>query len=87
VNWLEVHTEISGFGGQYEQTCRDVVDFIVSTLTEHPLLSEKRLRELIIKKFPDLSGAQFHTTLRHAEFIFFNGWADYVRAMNEEGRT
>ena len=86
--WGPAMGEISGFGGDYEQACRQMLYAGLAWLESHPgevggTDSErgKLLEREIVTVCPDCSGAMFGATFSAVRFIASNGWEEYARRM------
>ena len=87
--------QISGFGGGYEQTCRDMLKAGLKWLDGHPKAEPefsdygatknedaKDLRGSILDGLEDCTLAMYEHVLMHVLFIRKNGWQKYVNEMS-----
>ena len=88
--WTDDMDEISGFGGGYEKTCRDMVRAGVGWLAARKADLEKwadyrdefgdALDEASGKQ---ASGAMVGAAMYHSTYIYKNGWDAYAAQMRE----
>ena len=96
--WTPEMHEISGFGGNYEQACREMVVAGLTWLDEHPTADPKyagqpgvkrdnadaiALSDAILAPVPDCSGAMHGAVTNVCLYVHKNGWAKYVEAMSK----
>lgn len=92
--WTPGMSEISGFGGGYEEACRTMVYAGLAWFKDHPTATPvfgglgspknddaKSLETAILAAEPGCSGALFGATLNAILFVQKNGWSKYVEAM------
>ncbi len=96
--WNDAMGEISGFGGGYEEACRDMVYAGLAWLESRPpkdldLSSSttddaRALDKVVLAACPGCSGAMYGATTNAVAFIAKQGWATYVERMSarERGR-
>ena len=100
--WTPEMGEISGFGGGYEKTCRDMLLAGLRWLDENPnaepkfkgvygLISDdnedaKALSYAITAVCDACTGAMHQAVVSHCLYIRKNGWDDYVKRMTERGQ-
>lgn len=94
--WTPEMGEISGFGGGYEECCRNGLEFVLRWFDErpdcNPLWHEqnedsKAIDDALISasaKWGGLTGAQHAAIIQAAVFIRANGWEKYREEL--EGR-
>ena len=85
--WTDAMGEISGFGGGYEQACRDMVYAGLAWVQNHPGVSfadaRAELDKILGAACPDCSGAMHGATMNVVAFVMRNGWDAYVAAMTK----
>jgi ribosomal protein S21 len=83
--------EISGFGGGYEEACRNMVYAGLVWIDKHPnadlatweTVDAKALEKAVLAACPDCSGAMHGATMTACAFIAKQGWPKFVEAMTE----
>jgi hypothetical protein len=89
--WSETMGEISGFGGGYENACRDMVYAGLLWLETRPnadlsssrTTDAKALDAHILKACPGCSGAMHGAAMNAVAYVAKNGWAKYAEAMTK----
>jgi hypothetical protein len=89
--WTPEMGEISGFGGGYENACRDMVYAGLAWLATRPSADlsssktddAKALERVILAAVPDCSGAMHGATMNAIAFIAKHGWDKYREAMTK----
>ena len=87
--WTDEMGEISGFGGGYENACREMVyaglvwlaDRTDVDLSSRETADVKALDAALLAACPDCSGAMHGAAMSAVCFIAKQGWAKYVEAM------
>lgn len=90
-SWSEGMGEISGFGGGYEQACRDMLYAGLAWLKDKPgadlSIEEtedvRAIEKVIVTACPDCTGAMHGAVMNALAFIHMKGWAEYAKVMTE----
>ena len=78
--------EISGFGGEYEDTCRKMVKAGVDWLRKNGKPETMGpIMDACAASVPDCTGAMAGASAQHAFFIYANGWEKYCENMKKKG--
>lgn len=84
--------EISGFGGGYEQGCRDLLlaggewadrNVAIAKAITSQFEVPKDMEAAMLAACPDCSGAMFGTCLSHIVWVMNHTWGEYVGQMRE----
>jgi len=89
--WAPTMGEISGFGGGYEEACRDMLYAGLAWLKAHPTADVKKhdspdaeaMGKFMLAACPDCSGAMYGATTNAVGFIAALGWEEYVARMTK----
>jgi hypothetical protein len=89
--WTDAMGEISGFGGGYEQACRDMVYAGLAwckgnpnaDLSTYTTDDAKSLDKALLYAEPGCSGAMHGAAMNAVAFIAKQGWPEYVRRMTK----
>jgi len=89
--WTDSMGEVSGFGGGYENACRDMIYAGIAWTEKHPgadlstykTVDAKALDAHILLACPDCSGAMHGAAMNALAFIAKQGWNAYAGKMME----
>ena len=85
MEWTDDMREISGFGGAYEEACREMVRAAVGAMLAigepRPVRRDDpdfvKIEAAMMGAVPDCDGAMFCASFIHAAYIWHNGWSAY----------
>lgn len=84
-----ITADISGFGGEYENECQKMLKAGIDAMESFPYDADDDevfdiLEKVLLKTTPDCTGAMMGATIRHAFYIYKNGYEKWLDGFEDD---